>query len=184
MKTQITQITCRQMSSKEEEVVVNLPMIRKMERICRLMMMRVVNWLLLWLCGGGDGVIFSTIQELYRPAGTTRGKQYNIQNFMMMYIFGATTNTEYRTRLFDHWPTVASSPDNIELLDHSSVSPPSISRTSTSARPSWATGTYHLGWTMDAKTYLSQIVTLLLKTFIWYLKGSWYNFDLITKPIM
>ena len=41
--TQITQITCRQMSSKEEEVVVNLPMIRKMERICRLMMMRVVN---------------------------------------------------------------------------------------------------------------------------------------------
>ena len=74
MKTQITQITCRQMSSKEEEVVVNLPMIRKMERICRLMMMRVVNWSLLWLCGGGDGVIFSTIQELYRPAGTTRGE--------------------------------------------------------------------------------------------------------------
>merc|ERR1712107_814123 len=33
------------------------------------------------------------------------GKQYNIQNFMMMYIFGATTNTEYRTKLFDHWPT-------------------------------------------------------------------------------
>ena len=120
------------------------------------------------------------IDQLEQPGG----KQYNIQNFMMMYIFGATTNTEYRTRLFDHWPTVASSPNNKELLDHSSVSPPSISRTSTSARPSWATGTYHLGWTMDAKTYLSQIVTLLLKTFIWYLKGSWYNFDLITKPIM
>ena len=40
---------------------------------------------------------------------------------MMMYIFGATTNTEYRTRLFDHWPTVASSPNNKEFLDHSSV---------------------------------------------------------------
>ena len=85
---------------------------------------------------------------------------------MMMYIFGATTNTEYRTRLFDHWPTVASSPNNIELLDHSSVSPLSILRTLTSAKPSWATGTYHLSWTLDAKTSLSQIVITLLKTFI------------------
>jgi len=68
----------RQMSSKEEEVVVNLPMIRKMERICR-----------------------NYIDQLEQPGG----KQYNIQNFMMMYIFGATTNTEYRTKLFDHWPT-------------------------------------------------------------------------------
>ena len=40
------------MSSKEEEVVVNLPMIRKMERICRLMIMRVVNWLWLWWWSG------------------------------------------------------------------------------------------------------------------------------------
>jgi len=59
-------------------VVVNLPMIRKMERICR-----------------------NYIDQLEQPGG----KQYNIQNFMMMYIFGATTNTEYRTKLFDHWPT-------------------------------------------------------------------------------
>ena len=57
------------------------------------------------------------IDQLEQPGG----KQYNIQNFMMMYIFGATTNTEYRTRLFDHWPTVASSPNNKEFLDHSSV---------------------------------------------------------------
>ena len=33
------------------------------------------------------------------------GKHYNIQNFMMMYIFGSMSNTEYRTKLFDHWPT-------------------------------------------------------------------------------
>ena len=102
------------------------------------------------------------IDQLEQPGG----KQYNIQNFMMMYIFGATTNTEYRTKLFDHWPTVASSPNNIEMLDHSSVSPLSILRTLTSARQLWATGTNHLDWTMDAKTYLSQIVSLLLKTFI------------------
>ena len=43
------------------------------------------------------------IDQLEQPGG----KQYNIQNFMMMYIFGSTTNTEYRTKLFDHWPTVA-----------------------------------------------------------------------------
>ena len=42
------------------------------------------------------------IDQLEQPGG----KQYNIQNFMMMYIFGSTTNTEYRTKLFDHWPTV------------------------------------------------------------------------------
>jgi len=68
----------RQMSSSENEIVVNLPMIRKMERICR-----------------------NYIDQLEQPGG----KQYNIQNFMMMYIFGSTTNTEYRTKLFDHWPT-------------------------------------------------------------------------------
>jgi len=57
---------------------VNIPMIQKMERICR-----------------------NYIDQLEKPGG----KQYNIQNFMMMYIFGSTTNTEYRTKLFDHWPT-------------------------------------------------------------------------------
>ena len=43
------------------------------------------------------------IDQLEQPGG----KQYNIQNFMMMYIFGSTTNTQYRTKLFDHWPTVS-----------------------------------------------------------------------------
>ena len=43
------------------------------------------------------------IDQLEQPGG----KQYNIQNFMMMYIFGSTTNTHYRTKLFDHWPTVS-----------------------------------------------------------------------------
>lgn len=62
----------------KEEVTVNIPMIRKMERICR-----------------------NYIDQLEKPGG----KQYNIQNFMMMYIFGSTTNTAYRTKLFDHWPT-------------------------------------------------------------------------------
>merc|ERR1719234_2605012 len=62
----------------EKEVDVNIPMIRKMERICR-----------------------NYIDQLEQPGG----KQYNIQNFMMMYIFGSTTNTHYRTKLFDHWPT-------------------------------------------------------------------------------
>merc|ERR1711997_150885 len=60
------------------EVKVNFPMIRKMERICR-----------------------NYIDQLEQPGG----KHYNIQNFMMMYIFGSTTNTEYRTKLFNHWPT-------------------------------------------------------------------------------
>ena len=45
------------------------------------------------------------IDQLEQPGG----KHYNIQNFMMMYIFGSTTNTHYRTKLFDHWPTVSSS---------------------------------------------------------------------------
>merc|ERR1712002_792698 len=62
----------------ERDVEVNIPMIRKMEKICR-----------------------NYIDQLEQPGG----KQYNIQNFMMMYIFGSTTNTEYRTKLFDHWPT-------------------------------------------------------------------------------
>jgi len=71
--------TSRLYSSKPEgEVVVNIPMIRKMEKICR-----------------------NYIDQLDQPGG----KQFNIQNFMMMYIFSSTTNTEYRTKLFDQWPT-------------------------------------------------------------------------------
>ena len=31
-----------------------------------------------------------------------------------MYIFGSTTNTAYRTKLFDHWPTVSTT-KNFEL---------------------------------------------------------------------
>jgi len=65
-------------TENKEEVTVNIPMIRKMERICR-----------------------NYIDQLEKPGG----KHYNIQNFMMMYIFGSTTNTAYRTKLFDHWPT-------------------------------------------------------------------------------
>jgi len=67
-----------QSSQASTDAEVNLPMIRKMERICR-----------------------NYIDQLEKPDG----KPYNIQNFMMMYIFGSTTNTEYRTKLFDHWPT-------------------------------------------------------------------------------
>ena len=44
------------------------------------------------------------IDQLEQPGG----KQFNIQNFMMMYILGSTNNTEYRTKLFDQWPTVSS----------------------------------------------------------------------------
>ena len=83
--------------SSEQELEVNIPMIRKMERICRSLSV----WLL-------QNVVFNTsyhrnyIDQLDQPGG----KHYNIQNFMMMYIFGSTTNTEYRTKLFDHWPTV------------------------------------------------------------------------------
>jgi len=62
----------------QSDIEVNLPMIRKMERICR-----------------------NYIDQLEKPDG----KHYNIQNFMMMYIFGSTTNTEYSTRLFNNWPT-------------------------------------------------------------------------------
>ena len=57
---------------------VHEPMILKMERICR-----------------------GYIDQLEKPDG----KHFNIQNFMMMYIFGACNNTEYRTKLFDHWPS-------------------------------------------------------------------------------
>lgn len=64
-------------SSKTPEV--HIPMIVKMERICR-----------------------GYIDQLEKG-----GKHFNIQNFMMMYIFGSTNNTEYRTKLFDHWPTVS-----------------------------------------------------------------------------
>jgi len=33
------------------------------------------------------------------------GKEMNFQNFIIMYLFGSCNNTEYRTKLFDHWPT-------------------------------------------------------------------------------
>ena len=59
---------------------VHAPMILKMERICR-----------------------GYIDQLEKPDG----KEFVFQNFMMMYIFGACMNTEYRTKLFDHWPTVS-----------------------------------------------------------------------------
>ena len=62
-----------------EEKTVYSPMILKMERICR-----------------------GYIDQLEKPDG----KEMNFQNFMMMYIFGSCNNTEYRTKLFDHWPTV------------------------------------------------------------------------------
>jgi len=65
-------------SGTGDDAQVNIPMIKKMERICR-----------------------NYIDQLEKPGG----KPYNIQNFMMMYIFGSTTNTHYRTKLFDHWPT-------------------------------------------------------------------------------
>ena len=42
------------------------------------------------------------------------GKEFNFQNFMMMYIFGACMNTEYRTKLFDHWPTVILTSANVK----------------------------------------------------------------------
>ena len=74
------------MSAKNGEAEVHLPMIRKMERICR-----------------------GYIDQLENG-----GKHFNIQNFMMMYIFGATNNTAYRTKLFDNWPTV----NNQNLLYH------------------------------------------------------------------
>jgi len=73
----VTALRQNSTSTKEADIEVNIPMIRKMERICR-----------------------NYIDQL-----DNGGKQYNIQNFMMMYIFGSTTNTAYRTRLFDHWPT-------------------------------------------------------------------------------
>jgi len=78
-ETRLGVTTLRQSSTstKEADIEVNIPMIRKMERICR-----------------------NYIDQL-----DNGGKPYNIQNFMMMYIFGSTTNTAYRTRLFDHWPT-------------------------------------------------------------------------------
>merc|ERR1712183_1032575 len=62
-------------SQPEGDLEVNIPMIRKMEKIWR-----------------------NYIDQLEQPGG----KQFNIQNFMMMYIFGSITNTAYRTKLFDH----------------------------------------------------------------------------------
>ena len=51
---------------------VHEPMVLKMERICR-----------------------GYIDQLENG-----GKPYNIQNFMMMYIFGACNNTKYRDEIF------------------------------------------------------------------------------------
>ena len=56
---------------------IRLPMILKMERICKGYIHHLEE--------GGDPI--------------------NFQNFMIMYIFGACNNTEYRTRLFNQWPT-------------------------------------------------------------------------------
>ena len=53
---------------------VHEPMILKMERICR-----------------------GYIDQLENG-----GKPYNIQNFMMMYIFGACNNTKYRNEIFKY----------------------------------------------------------------------------------
>ena len=61
-----------------DEKKVHEPMVLKMEKICK-----------------------GYIDQLENG-----GKEFNFQNFMMMYIFGACMNTEYRTKLFDHWPTV------------------------------------------------------------------------------
>ena len=69
------------------------------------------------------------IDQLEQPGG----KQYNIQNFMMMYIFGSTTNTHYRTKLFDHWPTVSPALLLTQWIVRRIVF--SIWRISTSARP-------------------------------------------------
>ena len=41
------------------------------------------------------------IDQLNHPGG----KQFNIQNFMMMYIFASNTNTDYRTNDQNQWPT-------------------------------------------------------------------------------
>merc|ERR1711990_766847 len=70
--------SCQGDISKMTSKSVREPMILKMERICR-----------------------GYIDQLEKPGG----KEFNIQNFMMMYIFGACNNTEYRTKLFDHWPS-------------------------------------------------------------------------------
>ena len=56
---------------------VRLPMILKMERICK-----------------------GYIEHLEKG-----GEKINFQNFIIMYLFGACNNTLYRTKLFDQWPT-------------------------------------------------------------------------------
>jgi len=56
---------------------IRLPMVLKMERICK-----------------------GYIDQLEKG-----GEEINFQNFIIMYIFGACNNTEYRRKLFDHWPT-------------------------------------------------------------------------------
>ena len=56
---------------------IRLPMILKMERICKGYIDQLEN--------GGEPI--------------------NFQNFIIMYLFGACNNTHYRTKLFDHWPT-------------------------------------------------------------------------------
>ena len=62
-----------------EQKTVHSAMILKMERICR-----------------------GYIDHLEKG-----GKEMNFQNFIIMYLFGSCNNTEYRTKLFDHWPTVS-----------------------------------------------------------------------------
>ena len=57
--------------------MIRIPMIVKMERICK-----------------------GYIDHLEKG-----GEQIDFQNFIIMYIFGACNNTEYRTKLFDNWPT-------------------------------------------------------------------------------
>merc|ERR1712173_398944 len=60
-----------------ETTGVKEPMIKKMEKICK-----------------------GYIDQLEEG-----GEPINFQNFIIMYLFGACNNTEYRTKLFDHWPT-------------------------------------------------------------------------------
>ena len=62
---------------------VHLPMVEKIEMICRR---------------------FVDLMEEHGDGDTGR---YNIQNFLLMYIFASTTNTEYRQKLFDLWPTAS-----------------------------------------------------------------------------
>ena len=73
------------------------------------------------------------------------GEHFNIQNFMIMYIFGACNNTEYRTKLFDHWPTVSKSYlRNMLVLCNKYIFFYSIWKILPNVSPSWHTGTRRL----------------------------------------